>query len=157
MGVFFTHMNFTIWAGINRGRSGRKGSFIPLPPPVLLSSFISWCAPGCSVSSSPGAGCIHPCFHLLLPQWQQMVVQLVSKIALGCSKNYHSFSSGAQPTWPHSRYLFTIHLKSPLTSQSVVKWNKHWFLTRCMNISTISVRGRKIEALETIIVITFEP
>lgn len=118
-----------------------KGKFYPTPT-LSSAQFIHFitCSWLHSVSSSPGSACIHPCFKLFLPQWQQLVVQLTSKIALGCSKNYHSFSSGAQPMWPHSNYLFTIHLKSPLTSQSVAKWNKHWFVTRCMNLSAIRER-----------------
>lgn len=118
-----------------------KGKFYPTftPTSAQFIHFImcSWLH---SVSSPPGSGCIHPCFNLFLSLWQQLVVQLVSETAPGCSRNYHSFSSGAQPAWPQSNYLFTIHLKSPLTSPSVVKWNKHWFLTRCMNLSTTRER-----------------
>lgn len=143
--TFFTHMNFTVRAGMDRGRSERRESLIPLSPPVLLNSIhFVMCLGLYDVSSSPRSG-LHPSllmvrFNLLLPLWQQLVVQLSSKVALSCSKNYHSFSFGSQPMWPLSNGLFTIHLKSPLTSQSVVKWNNHWFLTRCINLYTIMER-----------------
>lgn len=79
-------------------------------------------------------------FNLPLPLGQQLVIQLTSKTALSCSTNDQSFSFGSQPARPLSGCLFTIHLKSTLTSQSVVKWNNHWFLTRCINLDTIMER-----------------